>query len=56
MRIVFLEPFENLVDDSFVCELDRVTMKSDLNSQELMELAYVSDIEFCLESKNSCTH
>jgi hypothetical protein len=56
MRINHLELFENLVDTSFLYELDRVTITSDLNSQELMELSHVNEFELCLESQHSAIH
>jgi hypothetical protein len=56
MRMVNLEPFENLVDKSFLRELDRVAIQSNLNAQEPMELTHVGDFKFYLKSQNSGIH
>jgi hypothetical protein len=53
MRIVYLETFVNLVAASFLSEHDRVANKSDLIYEDLIELSYVGDFEFCLQSQNS---
>jgi hypothetical protein len=53
MEIVHLELFKNLADTSGLSGLNRVMIKSDLNSQEPMELSHIGDFEFYLESQMS---
>jgi hypothetical protein len=53
MKIIYLEPFKNLVDKSFLSGFDLIAIHGDLKSREPMELSHNGDFQLCLESQNS---